>query len=186
MKNKRTINYKITKYEFYYLAGLIDSSSSFYLTKQACGRKNELGKNSLRWVCAFVIQSVNHKLIEHISHLLFLGDSHTHTIDLKGNGHNHRLLKAIRVTGPILDYLLPELIPILKVKQQHAQILRDFRESVTTVRYDQHNPVPLEVEIYRQELSNKVSYLNSKEYKDTIGSPLLPSANKHTNCKEQP
>lgn len=175
MKNKRTINYSITDHQFYYLAGVIDAGSSFILNEQACGRKNPTtGKYSMRWINGFTIQSTNSKLIEYFTQTLFLGDSHTHILNLQHNGHNHRLLKSIRVTGQILDYIIPKLIPLLKVKQEHAKVILDFRKTIKD-GYGTHNPIPLSIQEYRNELHNKMSYLNSSEYKNTISSPLLPS-----------
>src|SRR5258707_11450934 len=104
MKNKRTINHKINDKDINYLAGIVDSSSSFYLSQHSCGRKDPItGKYALRWVAGFVIQNQNAMLAKTIKNILFLGDSHTHTLNLMANGHNRRPLRAIRVCGPILD-----------------------------------------------------------------------------------
>lgn len=173
MKNKRIVNYNLTDYQLHYLAGVIDAGSTFYLTKQACGRKDkETGKYQLRWVNGFSIQHTNHKLIEYFTQLLFLGDSCIHILDAKSSGHNHRLVKIIKVTGQILDYIIPELIPILKIKKEHAQIILDFRK---TINHEKYQSIPLHVEEYRKELSIKMSYLNSKLYKNLTSSPLIPS-----------
>jgi|GEM_PF-5035992 len=184
MKNKRTINYRITNDEFHYLAGIIDSSSSFYLSKHACGRKDmETGEYSLRWVGGFIIQHTNHNLAKIIKNILFLGDSHEHTLDIKTSGHLHRTMKAIRVCGPILDEILPKLITILKIKKEHAQTILEFRRSITKTRYDQHNPIPQHIEEYRESLKNRISYLNSNEYKDTISSTKKePASGLHEKC----
>ena len=177
MKNKRTINFKITDHELYYLAGIIDAGSTFTLTQQASGRKDpKTGKYDLRWVSGFTIQNTNHQLIKYFTQILFLGDSAIHIIDLQSTGHNHRLIKSIRVSGQILDYIIPKLMPILKIKQKHAQVILDFRKTVG--EYNSQNPIPSHIEEYRQELRKKMAYLNSKEYKDIISSPLVPKTPK--------
>ncbi len=174
MKNKRIINYDITQDQFCYLAGFMDAGSSFMLTQQRAGRKDkETGLNDFRWVSGFTIQHTNTKMIEHFTQLLFLGDSHTHIINIVGSGHAHRPIKAIRVTGQILDYIIPRLLPFLIIKKEHAQIICDFRKTVGD--YGSNNPIPMHIHAYRIELKEKMKYLNSKNYKDMISSPLSPS-----------
>ncbi len=174
MKNKRTINYNITEHEFYYLAGVIDASSSFCLMKSACGRKNkETGKKDLRWVGGFMIMNANPTVVNIVKKILFLGDSYTHISDMKSSNNNRRVLKSIRVFGPILDHILPTLIKILKVKKEHAEIVLEFRKSVS-MKYNKYDPVPVHVQQERIILKNRINYLNSNEYKDIAYSPLLP------------
>lgn len=166
MKNKRIINYNLSNPELYYLAGIIDSSSSFYLNQE---------QYQSRWVGGFVIQNTNHNFIKIIKDLLFLGDSHLHTINLTRSGHNQRQLKAIRIFGPILDEILPKLVDKLKVKKEHAEIIIKFRETVSS-SHNQHNPITNELNKLRISLKERLKYLNSNEYKNNISSPLSPSS----------
>jgi hypothetical protein len=177
-KNKRTINYAITNCEFHYLAGIIDASSSFNIQEQACGRKNKTtGKYALRWVCGIHIQNVSPIFIQGIINLLFLGDSAIHVLNVKASGHSHRKISAVRLTADILDFILPKIIPILRGKKQHAEILYEYRKTVTEERYHSQNPTPDHIQKYREKLRAQLKYLNSKEYKDTIAPPLqLPNA----------
>lgn len=174
MKNKRTINYKITQEQFCYMAGFIDAGSSFTLQQQRAGRKDkDTGLNDLRWVSGFSIQHTNYKVIEHFTQLLFLGDSYKHIINMVRTGHSHRLMKAIRVTGQVLDYILPQLMPHLIIKKEHAQVVYDFRKTMGD--YGSHNPLPTHIQEYRIELRDKMRYLNSNQYKETVSSPLEAS-----------
>jgi hypothetical protein len=181
MKNKRTVNYNITQEQFCYMAGFIDSGSSFTLQQQRAGRKDkETGIRDLRWVSGFSIQHTNYKIIEHFTQLIFLGDSYKHIINMVRTGHSHRLMKAIRVTGQVLDYILPQLIPHLIIKKEHAQVVHDFRKTMGD--YGTHNPLPTHIQEYRMELRDKMRYLNSSQYKETNSGPLLPAIIKKECC----
>jgi hypothetical protein len=174
MKNKRTVNYNITQDQFCYMAGFIDAGATFMLTQQRSGRQDkDTGLRDFRWFSGFSIQHTNSKLIEHFTQLLFMGDSHTHIINIVGSGHAHRPIKAIRVTGQVLDYILPQLIPHLIIKKEHAQLIYDFRKTMGDYGYN--NPLPMHIQAYRMELREKMRYLNSNKYKDTVSSPLESS-----------
>lgn len=181
MKNIRTINHKITNDELCYLAGIIDSSSSFFLSQHACGRKNpSTGKRDLRWVAGIIIQNTNHMLAKIISSIIFLGDTHIHTTDLDNGFFGRRLLKSIRITGPVIETLLPKIVKILKVKKEHANILIEFRETVIG-NGNKYNSISYETELQRIKLKERLRYLNSPEYKDTVSSPIVYS--KHSKPK---
>jgi hypothetical protein len=168
MKKIRKINNKITEKDLYYLAGIIDGTSSFSIHKTACGRRDEISqKRTPMWTAAIKISGSNPRLCKMINDLLFLGDSYIRlepSNPTRRPETNSRILKEIRLAGPILDEILPRLMDKLKIKKEHVEILIKFRESVS--RNNDKNPLPIHIEQYRSSLQDRLKYINSQEYKN--------------------
>lgn len=151
-KNKRALNINITDNDLHYIAGIIDGGSSFIMV--AIDREK---RPSRHWEAMIIISSCNVEIINYLNRTLFLGDSGT---SKNKRMVDHRYIHRIRIAGPMLDILLPRIVPILIIKKQHALILERFRKTIIEKKYLIHR-VSDEVEGTRQQLFLELNKLNS-------------------------
>ena len=112
------------EFNFAYLAGYIDGDGCFYIdtVKAKTGIYPIVHRTILKF--ASVDESIMKWLHE------FLGIHYWEKVVSKNRQHlNRRTVYESNVTGECLDKLLPRLLPYLRIKKQHCEIMLRMRKT---------------------------------------------------------
>lgn len=112
------------EFNFAYLAGYIDGDGCFYIdtVKAKTGIHPVVHRTVLKFA------SVDEAILKWLHD--FLGISYWQKVVSKKRKHlNRRTVYEANVTGECLDKLLPRILPYLRIKKQHCEIIIRMRKT---------------------------------------------------------
>lgn len=146
-----------------YLAGIIDGEGSLYIQAQ-----KRSDRKKIAYFPRFQVPNTNEKLIDWL-HTTFGG--YRYRKERTKYNPKWRTQYEWFTDIPLLDKLLPLIIPYLLLKQEHAKIMLEFRETFN--KYPGRNTLPDSVQNFREECLHKLKSLNKRGI--DLPSPLSSS-----------
>ena len=115
------------EFNFSYLAGYIDGDGCFYIDTV----KAKTGIYSVVHRTVLKFSSVDESIMKWLHE--FLGIHYWEKVVSKSRKHlNRRTVYEANVTGECLDKLLPRILPYLRIKKQHCEIMLRMRKTYIT------------------------------------------------------
>ena len=158
-----------------YLAGLIDGEGHLTI-ESSVKAKNRTSKHPEGYRTHVVLVNVTNTDVPMIEWLYYTFGGRLY---LQLPNDKYRRMKTIyrwTMYGPLIDSLLPQVIPYLKTKKQQAEVIMQFR---TTVSRDYRSgglpPGTLE---FREELRKEIRRLNNLPPVPPLSLPLVALAPK--------
>lgn len=136
-----------------YLAGLIDGEGCFYVGKVRQGRYG----NGWQFHTALVIASCDEIIIQWLEQTF--GGAREYRYRWTSKKANYRPVFNWRAQGPMLDYLLPLILPYLVIKKVQCQVMFEMRSTYKNIGSKR---LPDSVAKKRIELISKMRTLNSR------------------------
>jgi hypothetical protein len=163
MYETRIINKNIPLNLLYYLAGVVDCSSSFSIVRKKRNTK-------YAWRGMIRIATADSAVQSFLNNILFNG---TASIVKSSSSIPHgRHRNTLTIDGAALDFLLPQIEPLLINKKEQCRILMEFRNTINRTNSEALDEETLEK---RELLLQNMLQVNSLPYKKSISSPLSPS-----------
>ena len=137
--------------EYSYLAGLVDGEGYLGITTKGI-RVN--GRNKYQVIIR--IQMCDKEIIEYLSSFL--------NVKIANHYRDHPIWKdaySVTLYDNRATEFIKKIYPYLRVKKKQAEIIIEFRKSITRGR-NQSNPVTLEMIDKQDELYNKIRFINTR------------------------
>jgi len=139
--------------QYAYLAGIIDGEGCFYfgLTKQ--------GKygNGTQWHCKISVTSCDQILVEWIRNLF--GGYAEKRNRFTSKRAFERPIYRWDGTGPLLDFILPKILPYLVIKKPHCELFMKIRKTYANIG---SRRLPPEIVELRKKYLSQIRKLNSR------------------------
>ena len=139
--------------QFAYLAGIVDGEGCFYFGQVKQGRYG----NGTQWHCKLAVTSTDQCLTEWLNNL-FGGCKEQRYLYTSKKAYE-RPIHRWDATGELLDYLMPEILPYLIIKQKQCLTMIEIRKTYANIGSKR---LPDEVVQKRTELLVVMRNLNSR------------------------
>lgn len=156
MYETRIINKNIPLHLLYYVAGVIDCSSSFSINRK---KKN----SKYAWRGMIRIATADSAVQSFLNSVLFNG---TASIVKSPSYLPHgRQRNTLAIDGAALDFFLPQIAPLLVNKKEQCRILMEFRNTINRTNSEALDEETIQK---RETLLADMIKVNSLSYKKTL------------------
>lgn len=154
-------------FDLSYLAGFIDGEGCFFIGKFT--RTSPLtGAFQENYQSYIKISNTESNVMKWIQHT-FNGTNYNQWKSKSRDRSYERMIYNIQITGHNLTVLCERLIPLLKVKHEHAKVMLEFRKTFPEKRGKHF--ITSATREYRDELMKKLRSLNSRWITHKIKNP---------------